>query len=897
MGDRSTMQVEESRAILRALLSRRDFVQAGLVGALGLAGCSSGDPTTGVQPPPPPPGTIPDGLQAVTGTVSLPAGSTLKLADLSVDIMAQTVPVSASAGFTVGVSPGAPSLALLLDANNLAVMMAVFDPTTASFSVSPRTSAVALLYFGVGGPMFPSAVMSQILALLNADPAVAAVETAIAHAVATDPHAIANNAAPLGPAITQALNTIVGASLHGPSGSAISAKPAPANLSAGVPTLMTVNPSVLQNGVLVSQDIATTSLLISNTYRRPCKVYVYEVQVQPPGVGVKPVEIKPAQQIVGPIDLDSTESLGLFNSLRDFATFFHGKAPWSPVNLPAIPLALDGTNDGTTYKVITLAASWKALNIDAPNPPFFNDDHFTGEITKWTADYRKLFLAWFFGDIVLPIILFCEGAGVIKASNAIVAQIFIDAQAIGDATLKRIIDQLHYGSITGLSDDLIAAVQAAFKDPEYSQFWDPKVKAVVGQAEARALVAQTAAQRLTVRAQAAQIFTAIFAPIYAVGLALAAVDLAGVLIDGYNSDLGASWDALLIKQKLNLHPNPPDRVTPGDVVPFSVSPPANVTGTFQYEWSQTSPFAFLSAHDEVNVGASIKTSDLNVDLKTLGSDTNPINVLVIGYDISQNPRVEIGRAGTTVNFLQRAEILPANAAVDIGEQRLFSVNVEGQLPSGVRYKWTLNGTAGSIGDTNVVITTLPQINYTGITGGGNDVLHVDVIDLGNNVVARADAAITIARASSIQFVVAGTWANNTAPANGSYAFADFEGGRVPLAAPGVDAITFTYDNTVNSNGVIIPIVIAAGSALHNGQTFTKFVTGPPIIGAGQFQLTLMVNLSDPDHSLQRAPGNSGTLTITSVAQLSSGAFLTQYSFSVSNGAGGTIIGSGVGRWK
>ena len=111
---------------------------------------------------------------------------TLKFTDLSVDVMTQTVPVSTAAGFTVGISPSGPSLALLLDANGDGVLMAMFDPSVASHAISTHTTAVALLYYGMNAYMFPASAMSQILALIDGDPAIAALAAAIATAVAVD---------------------------------------------------------------------------------------------------------------------------------------------------------------------------------------------------------------------------------------------------------------------------------------------------------------------------------------------------------------------------------------------------------------------------------------------------------------------------------------------------------------------------------------------------------------------------------------------------------------------------------------------------------------------------------------------------------------------------------------
>jgi hypothetical protein len=899
MGQRTDQQVEASRRQLRAILSRRDFVTAAGVGVLGLAGCSSpSDTTTPVVPSSP--GGIPSGLQTVTGSVSLPVGSTLKLTDLSVDILTQTMPVSASAGFTVGISSSGPSLALLLDASGNGVLTAMFDPSASSHVISTHTTAVALLYYGMNAFMFPAAAMSQILTLIDGDPAIAALDAAIATAVAADPQALANNAAPIGPAISQALQTmgLTGSSLKGATaGTSLTTAPARSVSAArlmAVPTLMTIDPTSEQNGVMVSQDTTTTSLLISNTKRRPCRVYVYQMAVDPPGV------IVPASLVTGPFNLDSTEALSLFNSLKDFSTFFHGLSPWSPVNLPAILLTLATGADQTIFQVVVLASAFKSLAGDTYEPPIFRDAHFANEIGEWRIDEKSLLADTFFGDICFPIICFLLGAGTIQVSRSVIAGLVTAAATAYTTTYNRVLSQLQYGSVGQLKAGLAEVIRDAITSDTSSQFWKAEVQQVIGQVEARALAAQTAAQAATRMSRASQLFLNVFAPIFAVGAILEGFDLGAVLLDFCSSDVADSWAATLILQKLLLHPSPPDPINSGDRVTFSVSNPANLpAGTFQYDWTQSSPFATLSANGEVNVGNMITTSQLSVDLVTTGSDVNPINVLVAGYDTSKNPRALIGQASTTVTFLAPAQIQPTNAAMNPGDQRTFSAVVGGlgtaPPPQVTSYRWTLTGTSGSIGSSNVVTTTVPYVNYIASTPG-NDSLQVDVL-YGSTIVAKTDGGITVVAPSSIQFTISGTWDPTKQPANGHYAFTDFQGGRA--ASPfgiGLDELTFVYDLAAdNTIGVGVGLFVPTGQAFSAGETFSKILTGQPAT-ASTFQVILASNLNDVENSQQYAPAGTGTLTINTLGQLLDGTNVAQYSFTMSNGTGGLITGSGTARW-
>ncbi len=66
---------------------------------------------------------------------------------------------------------------------------------------------------------------------------------------------------------------------------------------------------------------------------------------------------------------------------------------------------------------------------------------------------------------------------------------------------------------------------------------------------------------------------------------------------------------------------------------------------------------------------------------------------------------------------------------------------------------------------------------------------------------------------------------------------------------------------------------------------------------GTFQVLMHQNLSDPANSTQWVVGTTGTLKIDALDQLSDGTFVALYSFNLSNGSGGTIVGSGRGTWK
>ncbi len=236
-----------------------------------------------------------------------------------------------------------------------------------------------------------------------------------------------------------------------------------------------------------------------------------------------------------------------------------------------------------------------------------------------------------------------------------------------------------------------------------------------------------------------------------------------------------------------------------------------------------------------------------------------------------------------------------------------SVVVDGPpLPNGVSYKWTLTGTSGSIGAAAVVTTAVPQINYiASAKTSGTDSLHVDVLDSAGFLLAKATVQIRVVGPSSIQFDIAGPWDPAAQPKNGHYAFSDFSGERTPQLEPGLDFLFFLYDlfpdpapgdPTAQTPGVIIGMIVNAGEPIREGRTFSEVLLGSRPT-SGDFQLFLAPDLNDPISTGQRGPVGTGKLKLDFLGTLANGTFVTAYSFHVENDSGGTIIGTGVGRWN
>jgi len=896
-------ELQKSRSLLQAILSRRDFLATTGAVALSaslssLTACSDGGSPTAppvtppVTPPITPPVTPPAGppvtgpnttLHVVSGTVTLPPGSTLNPNALFVDALGQYVQV-ANGSFTVGTPDNGPALAALVDSAGEVVMMSVLDPTATTHNFSAKTTAVAMLGFGAGIWALPAPSMSLALKLLAADPATDSVAATLSTAIAGDPHALANGTASIAPAVMQALRTML---------TSTTSNVAPHNATAradGAPALLLLSPSGLQSGIEVNQDSATaTSLLISNGRRRPGRAYVYKTSSL---TGSTTVTHDPAIQVSGPLSLPPTGSLELFQAI---GSIFKRTAPFTPVTLPAVPLTLPAGVDRANHLVVVIGASIQTAGGNTFEPIFYGQAPFAAEVAKWRADAIALVANCIFGEIIFPLVCYVGGIGVVVASYGVIEGVIAEAAAVGNATFKSVMALiLAKETDEGLRIALTQTVRDALTSDLLSQFYKPKVKAVVGPAQAAALAAEADFLTQSKVLSRAKAFLKVFEPLLIAGAVLQLADFGVVLSDFVTSNLTESWQAALIRQKLNITPQEP-WVGRGERIPFNITAP--VSTTLEYEWSNTSLFDTFSANDEVNVGRKITTTKKSVDMLTFGSDIEPVDVLVIGYDSSSGKRLEFGRAGTKVHFQLPAELSPSNPAIEIGSDRLFILRVDGKLPDGVVYKWTLTGIAGSIGGpTNIVTTTVPQINYHGGVRG-DDVLKVEVL-LGTTIVAKTQTNISVTPPTFIDFDITGTWDPEKTPRNGHYSYTElFSARTAKVDEPGIDTI-FIGANVGREGtiGVLLAMQVTSGVAVPTGKTFSKFHF-PDSVGSGTWQFLVSKDQANVEASTQYVPGTSGTLKMDDVSVTLDGTTVGRFTFTVSNGAGGLITGRGIGRWK
>jgi hypothetical protein len=868
-------EVAASRQLLCALLSRRDFVTAASVGALGLAGCGSGTPTasTPPPPPPPPPPSPPSGLSQVGGTIALPSGTGLSISTLTLRAMGVTTALS-TAAFTIGVSPTAPTMALLSDASGNGIMAALLDPgLSGSQPITPRSTGIVLTWFALGGAFVPASVKSQLLALLTADPSMDALGAVVSQRISADPLAVGKGDAQVATALTTALSTLTAGTSASVIGGAHLAQP---------PT-MTITPPAPQGGVNVHEDGSVVGVDIANSYRRLLKAYVYETQTI---TGGAPTNFSPARLVAGPIDIGMPATM---SGVANVQTFLAQPVPFRSVTIPTIPLALDGASDQTSYDVVVIGPSANGVV-----PSFFSDPRYAAAVPGWNAAISAMFAQIFFCNLVYAQLLEMTGFGSVDPNSPNLAAATTTTQQFAGApfTSTPAVPPSQAVFLSKYFDTMSSAVA----DMQQADGYHGVAPSIVDTVAAAALqqVSNTNWQALlTAAGRFVLTLTGPLAVLASIG------NLVKLFDDVSRADRGLLWTVLLSKSTATITPANP-AVAPGDQVALGVLLSPDLTSTYEYDWTQSSTTASFAATSDASSGLAIRTRQNPVSLVTTSNDTTPIAVQVAVYDVANGAHALVATTSAMVAILDTATLTPLAPGIEVGQQQTFTVAVIGSLPAGVQYLWTLTGNAGTIGALNLVTTTVPTLTYTGVRKG-TDTLTVQVVDANNKLLAKASAQVTVDPDAIVDFIIAGGWDQTKMPPNGSYQFSDFLGGRAPAGITGnfaIDGIIFQFDNDPNGVGFLLGFFVPDGAEVQSGEVFTLVQPGAPMINAGEFTLLLDTNLVNPGdpNSRQYTVVGTGTFTIDTLTQLTDGTFLADFSLRIVNGSG-SLVGSGTGTWK
>jgi len=268
----------------------------------------------------------------VGGSVVLPPGAQVGAASLRVVNGLTQVPVQAGGGYSIAVEPGPPQLAAVHAPNGQPVLFGWLDG--APKVLSARSTAEVLAWFDAGGFLLPDTTHRRMLRqALAADLGLAALEAAIAQALAAEPGALTLAT----PAVVQARQAAQ-AALGG------------AALRASRPRALIVDPSGERSGITVDQT-GFRNITITNHWRRRVYAFVDRVGFIPKGSNTE----VPSPLAGAPVKIGAVT--GITSVVGTIADLLTGSFAWTPVVAEPQTVALAPADAlSTRYRVTVVGA-------------------------------------------------------------------------------------------------------------------------------------------------------------------------------------------------------------------------------------------------------------------------------------------------------------------------------------------------------------------------------------------------------------------------------------------------------------------------------------------------------------------------------------------------------------
>lgn len=596
--------------------TRREVLFGLMLSPLALAGCGGGGNGSS------------SGALSLTGTrgvATFPAGFSLPPTDFKVESGFGNGPLTAGGEFTVplvGQAVG-PTLAWIRSTDKV-VLAGFIEPNNATIDV--QSTAVALLYFALGGFEIPVSRKTELLGLIRAEAAVAPLVAVITQRMAANPYALADSDSQVGTALQTAMDAIlVSKPVRSAKLTAPSRKPAPTPSRAANAKLL-LTPDGLHSNLEVLQADVPQSFIVTNHARRYCRVYVYETGVEDKN-GVR-TDYPQAKFIDPLVPLGSTAALGTFSTIWGF---FNRQTAFVPVSTKPIPLTMVTGSTKTFFEIIVLGSSTIAFP-----PAFFDDPKYAGEKQKWQDAITRMNLASWLADIIFGLVLEVWGLRDLVKSEAAVEAAIQAFRDVEIGTFAQIMTLAGSGKFVEATKEFLLFATASGGN------------AVRIRSALAALIPQLGGTIGAVEASAgAQVCLKMFQAAFAgVGVVLGAGDLGAVLWDLANSEPGERWQGTLFIPRITLSPATAT-IAPGDNLPLFAN--AGLPGaTLKYAWTLTGSNLANIAGDG-QAGRSFETNTNSVNLATTPSTKGALNVAVKVFQIDDDgSRTELGDASSTI---------------------------------------------------------------------------------------------------------------------------------------------------------------------------------------------------------------------------------------------------------
>jgi hypothetical protein len=619
-------------------MGRRQFLgtAAGLgAAALTLAGCGSGGGSIPVEGPDSGGGTA--ATRTANGRVVLPAGFALPVTGLTAHSGlgtggAGTLPADGAFAVPVLGREGAgPTLAWITAGDDVVLLGFIGAGEGAGDTIGVASTALALLYFALGGPSLPADSRSALLRSVAADPALPPLARVLEERLAADPRALLNGDAAVGDALRAALGAL------GATTAQDRKHAAPTNRGrqqAGPAAQLLIQPSGFQSNVeLVQGDAGTQNVVATNHARRYCRVFAYQTGFKDKSTGAR-TDYPAVKASGGAVPLPATSALGVFSTVTNFLS---GQTAFVPVSTLPIPLEMAADASQTFYDVVVLGASSRLTE-----PAFFAEPKYAPFVGEWRTAVARLNLTSWVADVLLGLALEIWGLRDIAKNEAAIEAAVAAVNAEGNVFfgIAELAAQGKFAEATkafllGLAGSVQLALRLrAVIAPFLTSIGGVSVSAAEASAGAQAVV------------------KVLSAALNVAGLLLGAGDLGAVLYDLSSAERGDRWGVTQVERVVTLSPATAE-LPAGGTLALTAKVPGGEKGTgtaITYHWSVAAAFAVLTDTAGGKSGRDFETASAAVQLVTTPSDQGRIVVTVEAFATEGGVTRSLGSAQATVTL-------------------------------------------------------------------------------------------------------------------------------------------------------------------------------------------------------------------------------------------------------
>ena len=511
--------------------------------------------------------------QDVTGGIVLPAERDEALDTLVVSTATADWPVDATGSFAATVISDAPSLVIVLDGSGDPLLTGFVEPDdiAAGAMLDATSTAIALLYFALGGFLIPQENRAELLAEIEVAPELAALVAAIETSLSNGEYPLMADTGPVADAMVSASETLIARVQSEASKGEVARNIMPKDDTTLTNILIQPGGDVLQSGLKVLHA-DNGGVQVQNHFRRRSYYYAYWSSYK--NAAGETIELDTPIRVGEPQKITTTAALG---EVAGVLAAFDGSAPWAPFtvgpfDLPKYDLAPSVIQTNCELILVGCNLNPSSLPSDYPDP------RYAGELDEWQSSYAYLQAETFFVDFVLSIVMLAATG----------AQSALQAKKVGGAIedLKETFDPEFARIGLALPLDTPAEYKAAAKEALLLMRDNDIVRASTLNTLKSLWATSTSNKANLERLQTTlRNGTRMSAIVLAIETTITALDLGAVVKDLLNSNSVDVWDANVIDRVVRINPSEPE-IEEGDT---TITLRASVNGlpdeVFCYRWS------------------------------------------------------------------------------------------------------------------------------------------------------------------------------------------------------------------------------------------------------------------------------------------------------------------------